>query len=209
MMKGFARIFEAIIASVIILTSLTFFFVPNIKGSEWEDTTIQILAQDALESIYLNGTLTRYVNTDNKTQLNVLMSQMLPKTVDFSFEVSGTVNNIINIVCVDCTSGDVDELKAIMNPLEFDYKERKISIRVQSLTLSINAVPSDTNILFFFNKNNRVFIESNIRTVIALECIALADNESVHNVILLCRLSWFCNTNRKNDNIADLRVALL
>ncbi|HLD39501.1 MAG TPA: hypothetical protein VJB05_04285 [archaeon] len=166
-MKGFARIFEAIIASVIILTSLTFFFVPNIKGSEWEDTTIQILAQDALESIYLNGTLTRYVNTDNKTQLNVLMSQMLPKTVDFSFEVSGTVNNIINIVCVDCTSGDVDELKAIMNPLEFDYKERKISIRVQSLTLSINAVPSDTNILFFFNKNLITTYESKINSTLS------------------------------------------
>lgn len=152
-MKGFAKIFEAIIASVIILASLTFFFVPDIKGSGWEDTMIQTLAQDALESAYLNGTLINYIRSDDRTQINTLMSEMLPKTVDFSIEVSGTVNSVINIVCVDCAGGDVDELKTILNPVDFSYKERNISIRVQALSLSNNDVPKDTNILFFFNKN--------------------------------------------------------
>ena len=151
-MKGFARIFESIIASVVILTSLTFFLVPNIKASGWEDATIQTLAQDALESAYLNGTLTRYVNTDNVTSLYTLMSQVLPKSVDFSIEVSGTVNNIINIVCVDCTDDNVTELKTMLIPLDFSYKDRNISIRVQKLSLAINDVPKDTNILVFFGK---------------------------------------------------------
>ncbi|MFA4819995.1 MAG: hypothetical protein WC613_03500 [Candidatus Aenigmatarchaeota archaeon] len=166
-MKGFARIFEAIIASVVILASLTFFFVPNIQASGWGDAMIQNLAQDAIESAYFNGTLTRYVKTDDRAPLNAFMTRMLPQTVDFSLEVSRTVNDIINIVCVDCTNDDVNELKVILNPLDFSYKERNISIRVQPLAMATNSVPADTNILFFFNKVLIKTYESKINSTLS------------------------------------------
>jgi len=121
-MKGFAKIFEAIVASIVLLASLTFFFTPNVQRSGWDRASLQILVEDALESAYLNGTLERYVKTDNTTQLNMLFSAMLPKTVDFSIEVSGIPGKTINIVCVDCNQANMDDLSAILDPRDFSYK---------------------------------------------------------------------------------------
>ena len=149
-MKGFAKIFEAIIASVIVLASLTFFFVPSTGISKWDATSLQVTADDVLQAVYLNGSLDRFVKTDNRTQLNNEVSGMLPKTVDFSIEVSGIPNDIIYVSCVDCSSSD--ELVAMLSPLNFQYKNRNISIRIDPLTLSNTSIPSQTNILFFFDK---------------------------------------------------------
>ncbi len=149
-MKGFAKIFEAIIASIIVLTALTFFFVPNPIQSGWDRAGLQVVAQDTLKALYINGVLARSVKTDNRTEINVDMASMLPKTVDFSIEVSGVPNDIIYVACVDCSS--IDELIQILSPLNFQYKDRNISIRTEALFLGNTTPPSETNILFFFDK---------------------------------------------------------
>ncbi len=152
-MKGFAKIFEAIIASVILLASLTFFFVPDVKQSGWDDASLQVLAQDTLEGIYLNGTLPRYVKEDNYTPLNALISSILPKTVDFSIDVEGLPNKIIYISCVDCSQVQLDDLSAILTPKDFAYKGQNISIRVENLSLGTSPINENTNTIFFFDKN--------------------------------------------------------
>ena len=193
-MKGFARIFEAIIASIILLASLTFFFVPSIHESDWDDVTLHVLAQDVVESVYLNGTLTRFVKTDDKTELNNRISSMLPKTVDFSLDVSGIPNSIIYIACVDCTSSDMGEISSILNMTEFSYKMRNISIRVQSISLT-QPLPEGTNILFFFDKTKIATYESQINgtlknggTVFLLSDIVQADTNGI--IGSLFNLTW-------------------
>src|SRR3989338_11248304 len=151
-MKGFAKIFEAIIASVILLASLTFFFVPDVRGSGWDETSLQILNQDALQSVYLNGSLARYVKTDNTIELIAMISSMLPKTVDFSVEVKGIPNNIIYLACVDCSAVQTSELTDIFNMTDFQYKNRNISIRIDEVDLLTESLPDGTNLLFFFDK---------------------------------------------------------
>lgn len=151
-MKGFAKIFEVIIASIILLTSLTFFFVPSVQKSWWDDVSVQLLAQDALEATYLNGSLTRYVKDDDTTPLNNIFSSMLPRTVDFSIEVKGIPSKVIYVSCVDCSQAQIDDISAILVPKDFMYKGRNISIRVENLSLSSGSVPEDTNIIFFFDK---------------------------------------------------------
>lgn len=151
-MKGFAKIFEAVIASVILLASLTFFFVPNVHESGWDKASLQALSQDVLQSAYFNGTLARYVKEDNATQLNTLISSMLPKTVDFSLEVKGIPNKIIYISCVDCDQTQLDNLSAILAPEDFSYKRQNISVRIENLSLASSSIPEGTNILFFFDK---------------------------------------------------------
>ncbi|MBI4174561.1 MAG: hypothetical protein HY517_02860 [Candidatus Aenigmarchaeota archaeon] len=150
--KGFAKIFEAIIASVILLASLTFFFVPDVRGSGWDETSLQLLSQDVLQSAYLNGSLARYVKTDNTTEFIAMISSMLPKTVDFSIEVKGIPNSVIYLVCADCSAGQASELTDIFNKTDFQYKNRNISIRIDDVDLLTEPLPADTNMLFFFDK---------------------------------------------------------
>lgn len=164
-MKGFAKIFEAIIASIIVLVSLTFFFVPDTSKSNWDSTTLQVVADDVMQAIYLNGSLDRFVKTDNKTQLNREVASMLPKTMDFSMEVSGIPNDIIYISCVDCSTGEfTQEIIKILSPLNFQYKNRNISIRIDSLPLDNTSIPSETNILFFFDKQKIIDYHTKIST---------------------------------------------
>ncbi|KHO47575.1 MAG: hypothetical protein QT00_C0002G0229 [archaeon GW2011_AR5] len=152
-MKGFAKIFEAIVASIILLASLTFFFTPNVQKSEWDSTSLQIMAEDALESAYLNGTLARFVKTDNTTQLNAFFSEMLPKTVDFSIEVRGIPGKTINIACIGCSQTNLDDLSAIIANKDFTYKKKNTSINIQTLDLATQDVPEGAGILFFFDKS--------------------------------------------------------
>lgn len=159
-MKGFAKIFEAIIASIIVLTALTFFFVPNPAQSQWDSAGLQITAQDTLKALYINGTLTRFVKTDNRTEINTDIASMLPKTVDFSIEVSGIPNDIIYVSCVDCSS--TNEISSMLAPMNFQYKNRNISIRIDTLSLSNTSIPSETNVLFFFDKQKIVSYQGKV-----------------------------------------------
>ena len=47
-MKGFIRILEAIIASLLLLALLAYFFEPVVKYSKWPDVSESIKAEDAL-----------------------------------------------------------------------------------------------------------------------------------------------------------------
>ncbi len=163
-MNGFAKIFEAIIASIIILTALTFFFVPDPVQSQWDSASLQVTAQDTLKALYINGTLTRFVKTDDRTGLNSGIALMLPKTVDFSVEVVGIPNSIIYVACVDC--GSANELSQILSPLNFQYKNRNISTRIDILSLSNTSIPPETNILFFFDKQKIVDYQGKIDTFV-------------------------------------------
>lgn len=164
--KGFAKIFEAIIASVIILASLTFFFVPNLQMSGWDDNTLQTLSKDALQSVYLNGSLARFVKTDNTTPLIASITDMLPKTVDFSVEVGGIANNIIYLAC-DCSESEREELVKIFNTTDFRYKSRNISIRIELINLATGTVPSSTDVLFFFDKTKITANQAKIKAFLS------------------------------------------
>ncbi len=194
-MKGFIRVFEAIIASIIMIASLTFFFSDSTPPSGWESTTLQVLSQDALQSSYQNGTITRFVKINDKNSLNSYFSQMLPKTVDFSLNVKGIPNDIIRVSCVDCSVGQLSEMEAIFNPLDFEYSNRKISIRTERLDLVMENIREDTDTLFFFDKTKVVQHEAKIRdflksggSVILLSDLAESDvNGPIGSIF---NLSW-------------------
>jgi hypothetical protein len=88
---------------------------------------------------------------------------MLPKTIDFSLNVRGMPNDIIRIACVDCTIAEFSEMEAILNPLDFEYNNRGISIRTEQLDWIFNEIKEDTDTLFFFNKTRIILHEAKIR----------------------------------------------
>jgi hypothetical protein len=162
-MKGFARVFEAIIASIMLIATLTFFFSHEPSTSGWDSATLQMTTQDVLESAYLNGTIAGLAQKNDKASLNNYIVQMLPRTVDFSIQIRGIPNDVIRIACVDCSNANMTELANILNPLDFQYHNRPISIRIENISLGLNEIKEDTDILFFFDKQKIGNYENKIK----------------------------------------------
>lgn len=154
-MKGFIKILEAIIASVVILTSLTFFFNTQLKDTGWSNTLLKIRADDSLAALIRSGDLQQYVRANDAAGLNDLMLDtdinMFPITVDYSIEIRGPPNPVIYVGC-DCTQAQVDNLRSYLGPLDFQYKSRDISIRIEFD--SIDAIRNETNAIVIFGYRN-------------------------------------------------------
>ena len=88
-MKGFIKIFEAVVASIIIIATLTFFTKP-LSVSDWKTASLQIQSQDILASLHKSGILAEAIFKNDTDILNKKIAEMLPNTVDFSLEISGS-----------------------------------------------------------------------------------------------------------------------
>lgn len=159
-MKGFVRILEAIIASIILLTSLTFFFTSPPQADDWGKVILQNLGKDALAVADISGNLKPSVNNNNATTLTNFFSSFLPKSVAFSTEISEIPNPVIRIGC-NCTASQITDLEGRLSPLNFVYKNRNISIRVENV--SIAGVRNDTDTLFLFGYVNLNPYESTLK----------------------------------------------
>ena len=150
-MKGFIKILEAVIASIIILASLTYFFSAPAKYKYWGETFSRIQTQDALASLYKSDLLTEYVQNNDVDGLNNTLTAMLPESLDFSVEIIGIPNPIIYIGC-DCSDAEITELENMLIPLRFVYENRQIEIRIKKE--SIDNIDPRTNIHFMFGYTN-------------------------------------------------------
>ncbi|MBI3191000.1 hypothetical protein HYZ41_04840 [archaeon] len=154
--KGFIRILESIVASIILLTTLAFFFNATIEQTNWDDTFLQIRAQDVVASLAINGTISKSVNSNDQTIVNdAIMNpniMMLPITVDYSLEVDGIPNSVIRIGC-NCTNQQVQDLRNLLSP-SLTYKERTISIVVYQAEIDKIHNDMSTNVLFLNGYKN-------------------------------------------------------
>jgi len=158
-MKGFVRILEAVISSFIILASLSYFFSAPAKYDYWGETFSRIQAQDALASLYKNGSLTEYVQNNDVDGLNNSLTAMLPETMAFSVEIVGIPNPIIYMGC-SCIDDEVNDLKSILDPLLFSYDNRQIEIRIEKQ--STDNIDPRTNIHFICGYKNLKSYEGEI-----------------------------------------------
>lgn len=151
-MKGFIKILEAILASIMILVALTFYLNVDVKRTNWDSTLLQVRAEDALASVANSGLLTSALYSNNESLVNNTLLdtnlEMLPATVEYSLQIKGIPNSIIYIGC-NCTSSEIANLEARLSPLDFKYRGRNLSIRISQE--SISNIQAQTNILLFFN----------------------------------------------------------
>lgn len=141
-MRGFIKILESIIASIIILSAATFFF------SFQRAPDGQAKFNYAIAALQKNGSLNDYVNSSDAGALNTTLRNMLPPTVDFSVEISGIPNSVTTVACV-CSSSEKDDLISRLGSLDFRYRNRTLHIRVDNGNLNDMAT-SNANVLFFF-----------------------------------------------------------
>ncbi|MFH0949230.1 MAG: hypothetical protein V1802_01970 [Candidatus Aenigmatarchaeota archaeon] len=151
-MKGLARILESIIASIILLVSLAFFFTSQIQ--QQDDIHYIVQASDMLVVMDKNGMLSDYVKNNDINSMNTTIRRMLSGAMDFSVEVNGLPNPIINLGC-NCTSTQLDDLRYILgiaySPF-FTVNGR--TIQINSYFINISSINEETNrktnILFIF-----------------------------------------------------------
>lgn len=149
-MKGFLRILEAITVSLILIAILPFFFFSQ-QETEWNNVLLQTQALDTLAALHKSGKLEEYVKNNNIEAINNETRKLLPRTVDYSIEISGIPNPIIFLGCV-CSDSQIEDLENILAPLEFRYKQRDIGIRVSKM--SLESIDPRTNVLFVFGYRN-------------------------------------------------------
>ncbi len=113
-MKGFVRILEMILASVIILGSLTYFFTSYVKPSSWPKSEIQIEGYDVLKSLDETNELRTFIMKNNISGFYDRLYGLLPSTVNFLIEVDGLPKPLIKIAC-NCTQSEKDKLQKMLH----------------------------------------------------------------------------------------------
>ena len=150
-MKGFIRILESIIASIIILSSVTFFFSSDVEKLGWDETGVKIEVGDSIESVYKNGNLVAYVRDNDADGISKELSSIIRKNIDFSILITGIPNRDILVSCL-CTDDEKQELEDILSPKEFRYHGRNIRIGIEKADISQNTIimKPETQVLMFF-----------------------------------------------------------
>jgi len=147
-MKGFIRILEAIIASIILLTSLTFFFKTEIRPTEWGDVLTKTRAEDLLYAMERNNTLQEAMLANDATKISGVIAGLdaLPPAIDWSLRIKGIPPPFIFIGC-SCTQQGKTDLESRLDPLSFAYHGRPVEIRIQQGTVQELISREDTNVL--------------------------------------------------------------
>jgi len=211
-MKGIARIIETIIASIIILTSLSFFLTGPVKTTNWDITVSEIRAQDAMAAVYGEGNLAIYIRNNDDVSLRSTLSNIFPASTDFSINIRGIPNPIIFLGCV-CSIVQLNDIETRLDPLFFVYKERDMEIRVERVTVSD---PKESDILLFMdfddldnnytdpNSKNKIdqFLE-NGGTIFLLDDLTQTDAGSTVMVDIF-NLSWKSGVPSGAGNLYDV-----
>ena len=109
-MKGFIRILEALMASIILIVSLFYFFGAFVRQSDWDSLAVNTQIRDSIASLDNNGELEAFIYNNDKVGLYNKLKSMLPKNIDFSTIINGMPPPNIYIAC-HCTDAEYDELK--------------------------------------------------------------------------------------------------
>lgn len=144
---GFTKILETVIAAIIILTSLSFFFSVKVVQSGWDDSIAELRAQDAVSAGYKTGSIQDFVRNNDASGLRTYLSRLLSEATDFSVEITGIPNSVTFMGCYLCDAGELNDITGRLHPLVFTYKGRQVEIRVENVDVA--NLPEETNVLLF------------------------------------------------------------
>jgi len=152
-MKGIVKILEAIIASIILITTISFFITVE-RTTRWDTALFQTKMQDTLSSLDRSGNLELYIKNYDKEGLENLIRNTTGRTTGFSINIAGISDSEIVIAC-NCTNSEINDLKTILNITvdnSFFYKTRRINITINQA--SIESISQESDMLFIFGYEN-------------------------------------------------------
>ena len=148
-MKGFIRILEAIIASIILLTALSFFFKPQIISTGWDSILLKTTANDIVASLYFNGSMSKFVFENDDKGMNEYFGNALPKTTGYSVSVYNIPSH--NIYIGTLSNDDEIMLRSVIGN-EIKYRDRQIFLYVKNMTMA--DIDPKTKIIFIYGYTN-------------------------------------------------------
>jgi len=152
--KGFVKILEAVIASIILIGSVSYFFIPYIKSSDWSRSNLELQGRDALVALDNYGYLRTFILENNITEdqkgLEYYLKKMLPKSVMFSVEVYGLPKPVIKLGC-NCTSAEMEKLQKMIYDKRIEFKGREINFSIDAETGLENLLANrDIDVILLF-----------------------------------------------------------
>ena len=170
-MKGFVKTLEVIMASVILLCSLSFFISFQMRQSEWSSSYLDISGRDSLMALGLSGNLKEFVIANNFTEasggLEHYIKTMLPRTMLFSVEMENIPRPNIRIGC-SCGYYDMERLREILslpyNSSSLQFRGRQTSLVLDNETRIAELLSrKDIDVIFLFNMTNLSAYENEVR----------------------------------------------
>lgn len=143
-MKGFMKMLEVILAAIIMLSSLSYFFSFQARTSEWPGALLENSGKDVLASLDKSGNLRIFIETNNFTEegfgLEYYIRKMVPRTVLYSLEFENIPKPDIMIGC-NCTLSEIEEVRRQIMVFQgyqgnATYKGRRINFTVVGENLS-------------------------------------------------------------------------
>lgn len=158
-MKGFVKMLEMILASIILLSSLSFFFSLQLKQTGWSQAMLETYGMDSLSSLDRSGLLQEFVKKNNFSEsgggLIYFIKKMAPKSVVFSVEMENIPRPNVIIGC-NCNSSERARLVKILSTTgsvsNSSFSGREIKFFIDSENeLSKLLERNDIDIIVFFN----------------------------------------------------------
>ncbi len=170
-MKGFIRTLEVIIATILILGSLTYFFSSYIKPSEWPKAELQIQTQDILKSLDESGILRDAILNNNFTEIKQKLDTFMPESSRYVVEIEGIPKPKITVGC-NCSEEDYERLKKILSSQRFEFEGRKVEINLFSNTsldgiFNYEKAWGAIDVIVFFNVQNLSKYEKDIKNFLS------------------------------------------
>jgi hypothetical protein len=143
--KGQMRVIEAILASFVLISALTFvnFFALAPTNQKYEITDLENLGYNALHDLDVQGLLSNFIYSDDWTSLKAALSVTLPTDVYYNITIYDMKRNAINDVLISYGQPELFETSAIMSSINyatiglanfsassFNYEPRIINIQL-------------------------------------------------------------------------------
>lgn len=153
--KGLVKIMETIIASIIIISSMSYFVLFYFGKPQWSYAFLESYGKDTLSALDKSGYMKYFMLQGNFTEegggLLHYIKTMLPRNIIFSFELEGTPRPNIRIGCA-CEADDYQRIKSILSLSDtgranLSFNGRRINISVRSDTIDRLFFAEDLDII--------------------------------------------------------------
>ncbi len=213
-MRGFVKILEAVIASLLILGSLSFLYSFRLREQEWGRAAMETLARDAIFVLEKSRAISDAL-LGNESKINNLLANLLPPSVMWRVEIRGLPKDRIRIGCA-CTKSEAEKLKQILHIYTSEdwvikFCKRNITFGMVLITLdeSVEELIEGTDLIFTFNQTRLEENQEKIKRLLESDkgVVLVADlNETSDFISSLFNLSWKSGEPSEDNSFTSLEV---
>ena len=209
-MRGFIKILEAVIASLVILGALSYFSALTARESTWGSAILGVMARDAIHVVSKSGELIRAIKENNASKLEKLLENALPKSMMWKFVIIGLPKPTIRIGC-DCTDEEMRRVKEMLHiytseDYVINFNGRNLTFGLLQISLEnydIDELIREIDVLLLFNASVLTENEEKVKRLLASDKGVLMVADLNESQIKNSFLSWLFGLELKSGTPSD------